>query len=871
MSSSTSSSPSVETATGKNFSFELITAENVISSDSKTASFMTFSASTTPPAYRHNQSPRDPAIRHAGRAHIRGKIRRIWRPRYLELCDKGLLRYYELPPTADVTMPEEADWQHVNMVIKDTLVIHHSRIVDVTTLRDLHVGLPRGSYGFLFRGQRLYVNELLLKKPQEPEAPREYFCAVSTLEEAQTWVIALQWAAAMCRKNQIAGTIYYDHESGFRSSSDTILTKNTRKGGISLQCGMSNSSSTVPSSLGGRSVDKSGTKSPLPKKSSKPERVLVTKVHGFRVIRDITAAPAFRWEVAYEVALLLVQKHKVEERRILLTARELEEMLCDLCACNQDSLLQSFYEQLKDQAGSLPRFHASKQNACNPKSVADSVMTIDSILRSLAMQPSAVNSRSVKQTLGLDVEQPAVKEVSWWKLPGRSNGSGYKGFCYDRVVFRQVRPIPNDVTVDEWVRVWLVQTSKNCQMQQATSSSWQMQTQFLVLRRPWFLMSGVGVAAALMYPVTQAYQRSIISFSMRADLLAASWCFAYWVGRRKGIEQAKQQRVAALQATARGIPRISTISPPIESTPIASPHRSGSSGLPMSPVVSAEEDLHMEDSEDSAIDGEDVDSVGEDVVTDEDFNIGKLSSPLPLFCENGEGTGWSEPPDPSIFRVRGSSYLEDRIKVPSGPSPFKCRGVDVWMTDNPERHIARHPSVLGGKLKEEHTFLVNFLLPFANFVSYFTVPPIEDFPNKQVADVWTKFINGDQQYRDARLKLLPVVVEGPWIVKAAVGNGSAPALLGKAIPLQYFFQQPDGKRKGVYEVDVIITASTIAKSILTVVKGHTNSLSIAFALIIEASKKEELPETVLCSFQVHFLDLEDCPMLPDCNLDDIKE
>ena len=32
-----------------------------------------------------NRSRRDPSIRHSGRAHIRGKIRRVWRPRYLEL------------------------------------------------------------------------------------------------------------------------------------------------------------------------------------------------------------------------------------------------------------------------------------------------------------------------------------------------------------------------------------------------------------------------------------------------------------------------------------------------------------------------------------------------------------------------------------------------------------------------------------------------------------------------------------------------------------------------------------------------------------------------------------------------------------------
>lgn len=672
----------------------------------------------------------------------------------------------------------------------------------------------------------------------------------------------------MCKKNQIAEAFYYDDE---RSSSDGVVTVNTGRRGMSLQCGISGTSDTPSSSFLARGDDShrptQSKTHPTPLKGTKAERVLVSKVHGFRTVRDATVAPAFRWEIAYEVALLLVQPHKVEERRVLLTARELEEtlnVLCDNCQEN-DTLLHSFFKQLRDRAQRLPSFHASRTISCSPKAVSDSIVELDGILRSLAMEPSAVNSRTVKQTLGLDVEQPTVQDISWWRLP---TYCGSKAGTVEKVVFRQVRPIPNDVSVDEWVRVWLIQTSKHCQMQQSTSSSWQIQAQFLFLRRPWFLMSGAGVAVAFLYPVSQAYQRSMIYMAVRADVLAASWCVAYWFGRRKGMEHAKQQRIAALQASALGIPRISTISPPIISSP---PRRLGTTSLPMSPVPSGDDDFPEDEFEDSAIDGEDVDSVGDEVATDESINIGKHSSPLPRFSETDGCTGWSEPADPSIFRVRGRSYLEDRVKVPSGPSPFKCRGVDIWMTDNPERHIARHPSVLGGKLNDEDTFMVNFLLPFANFVSYFSVPPLKDFPNKQVAEVWTKFINGDQQYRDARLKLLPLVVEGPWIVKAAVGNGSAPALLGKAIPLQYFFQQPEGKKRGVYEVDVIITASTIAKGILNVVKGHTNSLTIAFALIIEASTKKELPETVLCSFQVHFLNLDDCPMLPHSNLDDMKE
>ena len=235
-----------------------------------------------------------------------------------------------------------------------------------------------------------------------------------------------------------------------------------------------------------------------------------------------------------------------------------------------------------------------------------------------------------------------------------------------------------------------------------------------------------------------------------------------------------------------------------------------------------------------------------------------------MYPDNEGVSCWSRP-DHKMFNVRGKKYLKDRIKVPSGPSPFKCRGVDMWLTDNPERNISRLPCVLGGKLGDEDTFLVNFLLPFGNFVMYFSIN--EDMP-QNVANVWNKFKNGDQMYRDARLKLLPVVIEGPWIVKKAVGPGTAPALLSQSIPLQYYFTPAAGKKKGIYEVDVIITASRIAKGILNVVKSHTKKLTMALSIIIEATTEEELPETVLCSSQLYSLNLERCPQLPKYYLEE---
>eukprot|EP00536_Pseudo-nitzschia_multiseries_P010664 jgi/Psemu1/307499/fgenesh1_kg.334_\ len=373
--------------------------------------------------------------------------------------------------------------------------------------------------------------------------------------------------------------------------------------------------------------------------------------------------------------------------------------------------------------------------------------------------------------------------------------------------------------------------------------------------------------------MSQVYPTNMINVSLRLDVLVFTWGMAYWAGQRKGrmTQKSDNQYHSSSHRTTRSSESRTQVMNTRETGP--NQNRITTCGtVTFSTVATVEDDVTAQSLDESSMcdDGEELDYLDEEEERDENLNIGKLSSPIPRYPDNNGLSCWSEPADPAIFHVRGRTYLDDRVKVPSGRSPFKCRGVDLWLTDNPERYIARHPSVLGGKLHEEDTFLINFLLPFGNFVAYFSVPPLAEFPNKEVANVWSNFVDGDQQYRDARLKLLPIVIDGPWIVKAAVGNGKSPALLGKVIPLQYFFRKPEGTKKGIYEVDVIITASSIAKGILSVVKGHAKSLSIAFGLIIEAAKEEELPETVLSSFQIHALNLNDCPRLPDHNLDEVN-
>jgi len=864
--------------------------------------------SPTAPSQRshRNRSHRDPAIRHSGRAHIRGKIRRIWRPRYLELCDSGVIRYYELPPLADITMPEEEDWQHVNMVIKDTLIIHHARIIDVTTLRDLHVGLPRGSFGFLFRGQRIGYNShnisnndflfaggdsgqnafVDLQHAQscstnpvggEVNPPREYFCAVSTLEEAQSWVIALQWSVKVCQQTLLRLNSPTDNENDNETLGSNIEVRNSSDWSSTNER-IENTHSTTPKVVNHT--------------RSKTGRILVTKVRGFRTIRADILNPTtyfFRWEVAYEVALLLVEnnKDKIEERRILVTVQQLEKMLEEMSIAMESRA--SFLDGLRKQIEDLPRFQITiaggrNNNDCKAQAFEASISKLNLILRALAMEAAVVNSRSMRHLFGLDMDRPVIEEIQWWKsyrsssenAPGKSKRK-LTNRAIAPAIFRQVRSIPSNMIVDDYVRQWLARQPIQLESLNIVSRLY-LESQLWILQRPWFLAAILGLVFAFIYSTSQIYQRNMIYVTLRCDALVLTSALAYWIGQRKG--QMAQQRKSRYRRSSTG-----------NSTPVSTsgkavvPQRRNqeesrsnqnliaSTNIPTSSIGTTDENIITSESSDESVfdDGDELDYFDEETEIDKKSNVGKLSSPIPQYPENDGCSCWSEPFNPAIFHVRGSTYLEDRIKVPSGRSPFKCRGVDLWLTDNPQRHIARHPSVLGSKLLEEDTFLVNFLLPFGNFVSYFSVPPLSDFPNKEVANVWSSFVAGDQQYRDARLKLLPVVIDGPWIVKAAVGNGKSPALLGKVIPLQYFFRQPKGTKKGIYEVDVIITASSIAKGILNVVKGHAQSLSIAFALIIEASQAEELPETVLCSFQIHALDLDDCPHLPEKNLFDIKQ
>ena len=113
------------------------------------------------------------------------------------------------------------------------------------------------------------------------------------------------------------------------------------------------------------------------------------------------------------------------------------------------------------------------------------------------------------------------------------------------------------------------------------------------------------------------------------------------------------------------------------------------------------------------------------------------------------------------------------------------------------------PGVLGGDLRRLPTFIINFRLPWGILLFYFEIPerflpflkaghdPDFDESTLPSLDDMTstdrcvaRFLQGSQDHKNSTLKILPSVVEGPWIVKSVVG--SKPAIIGKSNNIRFY-------------------------------------------------------------------------------------
>ncbi|RDY00520.1 Protein ENHANCED DISEASE RESISTANCE 2-like protein, partial [Mucuna pruriens] len=220
--------------------------------------------------------------------------------------------------------------------------------------------------------------------------------------------------------------------------------------------------------------------------------------------------------------------------------------------------------------------------------------------------------------------------------------------------------------------------------------------------------------------------------------------------------------------------------------------------------------------------------------------------------------------DPSLFLVRGETYLQDHQKVKAKGTMMQLVGADWLRSDTREDNLSNRPGSIvqqaAANGSSEFFFVINIQMPgnpMYSLALYYTVKsPLEDNPLLQ------SFVDGDDAYRNSRFKLIPYISQGSWIVKQSVGKKAC--LVGQALEVLYI------RGKNYLEMDIDVGSSTVARGVVSLVLGYLNNLVVEMAFLIQVkyrtyvidiklltilgNTQDELPEVLLGTCRLNHMD-----------------
>ncbi|ETV97740.1 hypothetical protein H310_09106 [Aphanomyces invadans] len=215
-------------------------------------------------------------------------------------------------------------------------------------------------------------------------------------------------------------------------------------------------------------------------------------------------------------------------------------------------------------------------------------------------------------------------------------------------------------------------------------------------------------------------------------------------------------------------------------------------------------------------------------------------------------TNWSEPA--ADFKVRSKRYLTTSVKEQVDEAKCELIWVDVLQGERSTFfHISQRPDSVvrhfTDMFPQRELFVLNILLPGTPevmYAQYFALRP--DGVTDAFSKLWRAFMDGTDEFRNARLKLIPRVVEGPWMIRKAVG--SKPFILANALEVQWF------RGKNYLEAVVDVSSDSIAKKVTSMCRMCVASLVVDMALVVEGQSEDELPEAILGCVRYDRLDMK---------------
>ena len=199
--------------------------------------------------------------------------------------------------------------------------------------------------------------------------------------------------------------------------------------------------------------------------------------------------------------------------------------------------------------------------------------------------------------------------------------------------------------------------------------------------------------------------------------------------------------------------------------------------------------------------------------------------------------------------VRGANYLADKKKYPSKPAAFKLVEVAGFSTDGPCRFYSELQDSYYSRAREAgrdvFLFIMHFDLRPMHTVMVFELDKVALQEDKPFANAFQRFLQGDDAYKNKRIKLLTSVVDANWMVKKAIGQ-PVPALIGNK--LSCYYRQADDLCECTCDVNSSMAAAAIV-GVCTRVCVSSGAGSCGILCILPLARRD----SALCAPRASFL------------------
>lgn len=215
--------------------------------------------------------------------------------------------------------------------------------------------------------------------------------------------------------------------------------------------------------------------------------------------------------------------------------------------------------------------------------------------------------------------------------------------------------------------------------------------------------------------------------------------------------------------------------------------------------------------------------------------------------------------DATRFRVRGVTYLSDRVKFPSAPAALRLLAAELFEPAAPTEHLAAHPASWLAQARARDSANSNFRLlvvfnnprgagpgrPFTTLALTFGADcSLAQLLAREtpLAAALRRFLGADTATRKGMFKCIAAVHAGPGLLRAACPR--TPVLLGKHLRLASH-APPDAS---YLELDLDVGSSAVGDRFFRHLFARCVArVTLELAFLLEGSRPGELPEQCLAA------------------------